>query len=251
MAVEELWEEYMTSRDDDARQKLIVHYLPLVKYLAGRLAMKLPGYISREDLEGYGVFGLMGAVQKYDPGKGASFETYAGRRIYGAMIDELRRHGYIPRNLWQKLVKVKKVREELEKKFGGPVSQQALARETGMSVEELGRLYSRRGLLNPVSLDEEPGGAEGEAVLWGSLLEDRSSPDPLTLLLEKEERAELVRAIEKLEDRDKVVLALYYQDGLTLKEIGQVLGVSESRVCQLHARAITRLRKKLQQQLQE
>lgn len=241
----ETWREYRRTGDAALRQELIINYLPLVKYLAGRLAVKLPPCASQEDMESYGVFGLMDAIEKYDPEQGTRFEAYAYSRVLGAMIDELRKLNWVPRTLIQKMQELNDVREKLERKHQGQVTQELLAAEMGITVDELRRIAIHFERANMVSVDEMLTGADGERMRRGDLLEDRTSPDPLEFIEKKDGEAHLVEAIEHLPERDKTVLALYYQEGLTLREIGQVLDISESRVCQLHTRALAKLRERL------
>jgi len=236
------WREYRRNRDESLRQELIIKYLPLVKYLAGRLAVKLPPGINQEDMESYGVFGLMEAIDKYDPEQGTRFEAYAYSRVLGAMIDELRKLNWVPRTLMQKMQEVNTARERLERRHQGPVSADMLAAELGISQEELRRIAINFERLNVMSIDETLTVADGERLRRGDLLEDRTSPDPLEIIERKEGQRLLAESITRLPERDRTVLALYYQDGLTLREIGQVLDISESRVCQLHTRAIAKLR---------
>ena len=248
MAVaEELWREYRRSRDEKIKHELVLAHLSLVKYLAGRLAVKLPPYISQEDLESYGVFGLLEAVEKYDPGFGASFKAYAYSRIRGAMIDEVRRQNWLPRTMWQKIQQLNAARERLQREHGEGVTSEVLAGALGISVTELHRLAGRASLLSLYSLDDTVSLADGELVRWGDLIQDSSSPDPLDIIEREEGRRLLAKAIEELPEKDRLVLSLYYHEGLTLKEIGRVLAVSESPVCQLHTRALNRLRNKLEQ----
>lgn len=244
---EELWREYRRSRDENIKHDLVLAHLPLVKYLAGRLAVKLPSFIGQEDLESYGVFGLLEAVEKYNPDLGASFKAYAYSRIRGAMIDEIRKLNWIPRTMWQKIQQLNTTRERLQKETGENVTCEALAAAMGITVAELHKLAGQAGLLSFSSLDETVPVAEGEMIRWGDMIQDPESPDPLEVIEREEGRRLLVEAIEELPEKDRTVLALYYQEGLTLKEIGRVLEVSESRVCQLHTRALNRLRNKLEQ----
>jgi len=247
--MDQLWEKFIFTRDGAARHQLILRYLPLVKHLAGRVAVKVPSFVQREDLESYGVIGLMEALDKYDPTMGNSFDSYAYHRIRGAMLDEVRRQNWLSRTAWQKLQNLKITRERLEAEFGQGVSEEVLAGEMGISLDELHQLISDANKMYLMSLDDEIPGSDGSPVRKLDLVEDSNSPDPLTIVEEKENRRLLIEAIEKLNERDKLVLSLYYSDGLTLKEIGRVLEVSESRVCQLHSQAMKRLRKILQEAL--
>ncbi|MBC7106061.1 MAG: FliA/WhiG family RNA polymerase sigma factor, partial [Firmicutes bacterium] len=218
----------------------------LVKYLAGRLAVRVPACLGQEDLESCGILGLIEAVEKYDPSQGTSFTGYAYHRIRGAMLDEIRRLNWVPRGTWHKLQRVAESRQRLEHEYnGGAVPEEVLAAEAGLTTAELQRIRRQTAQGAVISLDEAAVGAEGEAFSWGEVLPDPGSPDPLAAVEEAEARRLLATAVRELPERDRLVLALYYQEGLTLKEIGRVLDVSESRVCQLHGRAIARLREKL------
>lgn len=248
MAVEEeIWREYRNTKDDKLKNEIILAHLSLVKYLAGRLAVKLPAFVGQEDLESYGIFGLLEAVEKFNPDLGVTFKAYAYSRIRGAMIDEIRKLNWIPRTLWQKIQFLNTTREKMQKEFGGQVPNTTLAEAMGITVAELYKLEGQINLLSLSSLDETVSVADGERVRWGDMIHDPESPDPLDLIEKEESRRLLVEAIEELPDKDRTVLALYYQEELTLKEIGKVLDVSESRVCQLHTRALNRLRSKLEQ----
>ncbi len=249
MAVaEEVWREYRRSRDDKIKRELVLDHLPLVKYIAGRLAVKLPPAVDREDLESYGVFGLLEAVEKYNPDLGVNFNTYAGSRIRGAMIDEIRKLNWLPRTMWQKIQQVNNTREKLQGEYGENVTSDVLARALGISISELHKLAGQTYALSVASLDETVAMSGGEQVRRGDMLRDPDSPDPLDVIMKEEGREILVQALNGLSERDRTVLALYYQEGLTLKEIGRVLEVSESRVCQLHTRALDRVRAELELQ---
>lgn len=248
MAVaEEIWREYRRTRKEDLKDELVLAHLSLVKFLAGRLAIKLPPHIDQEDLESYGVFGLIDAVEKFNPDIGASFNAYAYNRIRGAMIDEIRKLNWIPRTLWHKIQHLNETRERLQKEMGENVNDETVSSAMGITLPELNKLARQASLMSFSSLDETVNSADGELMRWGDMIHDPGSPDPLDII-EKEERKRLLEeAITGLGDKDRLVLSLYYQEGLTLKEIGRVLEVSESRVCQLHTRALNRLRARLKQ----
>lgn len=249
MSIDQVWEKFINRRDEDARQKLILHHLPLVKHLAGRVAVKLPSFIQREDLEGYGVIGLMEALDKYDPSMGNNFDSYAYHRIRGAMLDEVRRQNWLPRTAWQKFQALRSTRERLESELGEAVSDDVVAQEMGITVDELHQLVFNGNKMYLQSLDEEVFGHDGSAISKLDMLEDINSPDPLNVVEEAENKKLLAEAINTLGERDQLILSLYYSEGLTLKEIGQVLEVSESRVCQLHTQVMKKLRKTLDSML--
>lgn len=241
----QLWEQYRKTKDEELKKELVLSHLWLVKHLAGRLAVRLPAAINQEDLESCGILGLLEAIEKFDPAVGGDFESYAYVRIRGAMLDELRRVNWIPRTVWQKLQAVRMAKEKLESNSGGLVTDEAVARELGWEVAEVRRLDAHSRRIYAASLDEAAATAAGEAVRLGDAIPDETSPDPLEMVAEEDNRQLLAKAVSSLNEKDRLVLSLYYQKGLTLKEIGRVLEVSESRVCQLHARALQRLRKKL------
>lgn len=244
MEQEALWRAYQKSKDPQAKEKLILQYLPLVRFLAGRLGGGLPAHFDREDLVSYGILGLLEAIDRYDQQRGVKFETYARARIRGAMLDNLRRAYPFPRSLEEKLRKLMNVSERLEQVYGPGVTEEKLAAELKISVEELQSLWAYLHYFATVSLEEflAPGGKEKAGTL-----PDQKSPDPSAVYEEKELQAHLEAALGELLPKDQLVLALYYQEELTLKEIGAVLGVSESRACQLRTRALLRLRAKLKE----
>ncbi|MEW6423407.1 MAG: FliA/WhiG family RNA polymerase sigma factor [Bacillota bacterium] len=246
MSSPQLLDQYQRTRNEDIKQQLVLSYLWLVRHLAGRLAVRLPAAINQEDLESCGILGLLEAIEKFDPAMGRDFESYAYVRIRGAMLDELRRVNWIPRTIWQKLQAIRAAREKLENSIDG-VSEEAVAREVGWEVAEVRRLDAHSRRIYAVSLDEMAATAGGETVRLGDIIPDETSPDPLDLVTEEDNRQLLVQAIESLNEKDRLILSLYYQKGLTLKEIGKILEVSESRVCQLHGRALKRLRKRLEE----
>jgi RNA polymerase sigma factor for flagellar operon FliA len=241
MTSEDVWREYKKTKSDFLRNQLVVSYLWMVKYLAGRLAIRLPSFMAQEDLESCGVFGLVEAVQKFDPDMGIDFEAYAYRRIRGSMIDEIRKANWVPRTMWSRLQELKSVKDRLERE--GKLSEETLAGELGVTLQELRKLESQYFRAYAVSLDENVAVAEGEVVRVGDIVQNPESPDPIEMIAEREDKTVLAEAVKSLPEKEQLLLALYYQEGLTLKEIGLVLEVSESRVCQLHGRAVGKLRK--------
>ncbi|MCF8009911.1 MAG: FliA/WhiG family RNA polymerase sigma factor [Clostridiales bacterium] len=244
MIKSELWEKYRCTRDEKLKQELVLEYLDIVKYAAGKLSVKLPAGMSTEDLGSCGILGLLEAVDRFDPTFGVEFEAFARRRIYGAMYDEIRKSNWIPRTTWQKMNRVYNTKETMEKSLGRSVTNQELAKEAGITLSELSKLNNQFYNITYLSLDISPGD-EGDNTSFTDILPDRDSPDPLKELCRKDEKETLIKAIDMLGERDKMLLSLYYHEGLTLKEIGRVLDVGESRVCQLHSRAVGRLRKNL------
>ncbi|MGI6491270.1 MAG: FliA/WhiG family RNA polymerase sigma factor [Peptococcaceae bacterium] len=247
IVAESVWREYYRSRDENLRDELVLAHLNLVKYLAGRLAIRLPAHISQEDLESYGVFGLLEAVEKYNPDLGVSFKSYAYNRIRGAMLDEVRKQNWVSRTTWQRVQRLNTTREKLQKELGVQPTNEVLAAAMKITVPELHKLSAQASMMAVSSLDETVPTSSGETVCLRELIADDAISDPLEIIEGEEDKRLLGQAIGELPDKDLTVLSLYYQEGLTLKEIGKVLDVSESRVCQIHTRALKRLREKLKQ----
>jgi RNA polymerase sigma factor for flagellar operon FliA len=238
------WEEYKSSGSSDARDRLILHYSPLVKYVAGRVAVGLPANIEQADLISYGIFGLIDAIEKYDPDRGIKFETYAISRIRGSIIDELRAIDWVPRSVRFKAREVEKAYTALENKLKRPPSDAEIAEELDVSLEDLHHIYTQLSTVSLVALDElmSVEGERGDRLSLVETLEDTKTAGPVDALEAEEMKAILGNAINRLPEREKIVVTLYYYEGLTLAEIGQVLGVTESRVCQMHTKAVLALR---------
>jgi RNA polymerase sigma factor for flagellar operon FliA len=244
-AIEQFWREYKESRTRRARDALIVHYSPLVKYVAGRLAVGLPQTIEQADLVSYGIFGLMDAIDKFDPERAVKFETYAITRIKGSIIDELRSIDWVPRSVRAKARSVEAAYAKLEAGLARAPTDAELATELGVSEKELSDTLTQISFVGLVALDEVLAGAErGDGATLGDTVADRGM-GPVAAFEVEEMKHILSSAINRLGEREKIVLSLYYYEGLTLAEIGQVLGVTESRVCQIHTKAIIQLRSRL------
>lgn len=246
-ALRELWREFKRTGDARLRERLILHYSPLVKYVAGRLSVGLPANVDQADFVSYGIFGLIDAIEKFDPGRAIKFETYAMSRIRGAIIDELRALDWIPRSVRQKARAVEAAYATLEARLRRTPSEAEVAGEMRISLDELRAVFSQLSLANVVALDELlHGSAErGDHLSLVDTLEDTTADDPVEVFESRETKQMLARAINTLPEREKTVVTLYYYESLTLAEIGQVLGVSESRVCQIHTKAVLQLRGKL------
>lgn len=245
-ALRRLWGDYKDTADSDLRERLILHYSPLVKYVAGRVGVGLPPNVEQADLVSYGIFGLIDAIEKYDLERGNKFETYAISRIRGAIIDELRSLDWIPRSARSKARDVEKAYATLEGRLQRTPTEAEVADELGISQTELQAIFSQVSFVNVVALDELVHGSEsGDGATLGDTLEDRRAEDPVAAFETEETKFMLARAINGLGEREKIVVTLYYYEGLTLAEIGQVLGVTESRICQLHTKAVLQLRSRL------
>jgi RNA polymerase sigma factor for flagellar operon FliA len=241
------WDEYKAAGSSSARDQLILHYSPLVKYVAGRVAVGLPANIEQADLMSYGIFGLIDAIDKYDRSKNVKFETYAISRIRGAIIDELRAIDWVPRSVRFKAREVEKAYAALENKLKRPPSDAEIAGELGVSLDDLNHIYSQLSNVSLIALDEisSGDGEKGDKLSLIDTLEDTKTANPMEAFESEEMREILVEAVNKLSEREKKVVTFYYFAGLTLAEIGTVLGVTESRVCQIHTKAVLALRGKI------
>ena len=246
-AIAVLWREYKQTGEEKLRERLILHYSPLVKYVAGRVGVGLPPNIEQADLVSYGIFGLIDAIQKFDLERAIKFETYAISRIKGAIIDELRSIDWIPRSVRYKAREVEKAYASLEAKLHRSPTEAEVAQELGIKLEDLHTIFSQVSFVNVVALDEllTAGGEKGDKLSLVDTLEDTKAEDPVAAFETEETKYLLAKAINTLPEREKIVVTLYYYEGLTLAEIGQVLGVTESRICQMHTKAVLQLRGKL------
>ena len=243
---DKLWDMYSKENDQSIRDYFVIKYAPLVKYVAGKVSMGMPQNIEFDDLVSYGVFGLIDAISKFDPARGIKFKTYAMTRIRGAIFDELRSIDWIPRSIRQKAKQIEQVISELENKLGRTVEDEEIAREMGMPSEEFQSLLNKLSCTSMLSLNDIWYLGDDNDEL--SILETLEAPENMNpdILVEKEEiRDYIIDAIQKLPDKEKKVIVLYYYEDLTLKEIGEILEVTESRVSQLHTKAIMRLRGRL------
>ncbi|MDP9066855.1 MAG: RNA polymerase sigma factor WhiG [Actinomycetota bacterium] len=241
------WDEYKATGVTKARDQLILHYSPLVKYVAGRVAVGLPANIEQADLISYGIFGLIDAIDKYDRTRNIKFETYAISRIRGAIIDELRAIDWVPRSVRYKAREVEKAYAALENKLKRPPSDAEIAGEMGISVDDLNHIYTQLSSVSLIALDELMSieGDKGDKLSLLDTLEDTKTAGPMEAFEKEEMKEILVSAINRLPEREKKVITFYYFAGLTLAQIGEVLGVTESRVCQIHTKAVLGLKGKI------
>jgi RNA polymerase sigma factor for flagellar operon FliA len=240
----ELWAAYREAPTHENRDRLILHYSPLLKYVAGRLAVGLPQNMEHADLVSYGIFGLIDAIEKFDVTRGYKFETYAISRIKGAILDELRSIDWVPRSVRAKGRAVEQAFSKLEATLHRAPTDAELAEELGYTEAQLRRTLSQLSLRGVAALDEYLG-ERGESTTLGDTIPDRAE-GPGALLELREMRSQLAEAIERMPEREKVVLTLYYFENLTLAQIGEVLGVTESRVSQIHTKSVLHLRSRLQ-----
>ncbi|MDP2400598.1 MAG: RNA polymerase sigma factor WhiG [Actinomycetota bacterium] len=244
--VSALWDSFKNDADAHAREQLILNFSPLVKYVAGRLSANLPQSVDTGDLISYGIFGLIDAIEKFDPERGIKFETYAIARIKGAIIDELRALDWVPRSVRSRARDVEKAYITLESKLRRAPSDAEVAEELGISNNDLQGIFTKLSYTSIVSFEElwVGGDRDDHSNAIGSI-QDETAEDPVSIFESVEVKDILASAIEHLPERERIVIALYYYEGLTLKEIGQVLGVTESRISQLHTKSVLRLRAKL------
>lgn len=243
-----LWKDYNKTRDPKIREYFIKKYAPLVKYVAGKVAVGMPHNVEFDDLVSYGTFGLLDAIEKFDTGKEVKFKTYAMTRIRGAIFDELRTIDWIPRSIRQKAKQIEKIIVELENKMGRTVDDEEIAQELDVSVEEFHSIVSKISGTSLVSLNDIwHNNDETDDLSFIETIEASANTNPDVMVEREEIKGIIIDAIKKLPDREKKVVVLYYYEDLTLKEIGEVLEVTESRVSQLHTKAIMRLRGRLAQ----
>ena len=228
-------------KEIDGKKQIVEEYIPLVKYIASRVMFEKNKYMEYEDLVSYGMIGLMDAIKKYDSTKGMKFSSYASIRIKGSMIDELRKNRPISKGAMDKLNKYNKAIDELQVKLLREPNNIEIADYLEITINEVAEIENYINYISMISLENVIFSDDEDMNLMG-IIEDKNSPSPDAVLQEKEQLEILKKAIELLKEKDRMVLNLYYYEGLTLKEIGSVLSVSESRVCQLHSRAINNLR---------
>ncbi len=239
-----LWRSYRSNPDDRAlRDRLILTYAPLVKYVAGRLGSGLPAHVEDEDLVSYGLLGLIGAIERYDPGRDVKFETYAMTRIRGAIIDELRSLDWVPRSVRARAREIERAIALLEAKLHRPPSDEEIAAQVGITAEELEESLTDISRSSIAALDELwTTGGSGDQVALIDTIEDTEAPAPGSALAATELKEALAEAVARLPEPEQRVVILYYYRELKLREIGDVLGVTESRVSQLHTKAVLRLK---------
>jgi RNA polymerase sigma factor FliA len=246
----ELWRRYKQDADEAARERLVLAYSPLVKYVAGRMSSGLPTHVEESDLISYGLLGLISAVERFDPSREIKFETFAITRIKGSIIDELRSLDWVPRSVRAKAREIEKVNAQLEHKLQRAPTDQEMAEALHTSVEDFQNTLTRISNSSVIALDElwTLSDASGDQVSLLDTLQDPNAADPAQAMDATEMKDHLADAIARLPEREKLVVALYYYENLTLREIGEVLGVTESRVSQLHTKAILRLKSRLQEE---
>jgi RNA polymerase sigma factor FliA len=245
----DLWRRYKDENDQAARERLVVAYSPMVKFVAGRLGAGLPSHVEDADLISYGLVGLIGAIERFEPERGIKFETFAMTRIRGAIIDELRSLDWVPRSVRSRAREIEQTQAKLEHELQRAPTEAELAAKLNMTEEELQSALLEIANSSVYALDElwTVSDSSGDQVSLLDTIADEGAADPQEALATTEVKDRLTEAIGGLPEREQLVVALYYYENLTLREIGEVLGVTESRVSQLHTKAVMRLKSHLQQ----
>ncbi len=246
----ELWRSYKNDGDERARERLVIAYSPLVKFIAGRMASGLPSHVDEGDLVSYGLLGLIGAIERFDLEREIKFETFAVARIKGAIIDELRSLDWVPRSVRARAREVERAHAALEAEYGRAPTDEEMADKLELSVEEFRDALLQIANSSVLALDDlwtfaDPDGSGGQISVLDTI-QDPSALDPESEAHTAELKDRLADAIESLPERERLVIALYYYENLTLREIGEVLGVTESRVSQLHTKSVLALRSRFQ-----
>ncbi|HET8930865.1 MAG TPA: RNA polymerase sigma factor WhiG [Acidimicrobiales bacterium] len=244
--IDALWTRYKRSGKRYVRDQLILQYSPLVKYVAGRVAAGLPSSVDQGDLVSCGMFGLVDAIDKFDPERGFRFETYAITRIRGAIMDELRSMDWVPRSVRAKTRRIEEAMAKLEAELHRAPTDAELADQLSVSVDQLQQMLSQISMTGVAALDEllSLGAESGDSVTLGDTIAG-DSEDPSDVFESVEMRDRLREAVAALPERERMVLGLYYYEGLTLAQIGEVVGVTESRICQIHTKSVLQLRSRL------
>lgn len=234
-----LWGKYLADKSDKhSRDALIVQYIYLVRYVVGRVKVSLPAVISVEDIAGYGVEGLINAVERFSPQKNTRFETYALIRIRGAILDKIRAQDFLPRSVRKKIKDIKQATETLKQDLGRIPTTSEIANYLDMDVEKVNQIISED--VTVTSIYDKRGGSEDSMEIIDTI--ESGKLNPQERMEEKNVKTDLQKALQRLPERERVLMVLYYQENMTMKEIGETLGMSESRVCQLHAQAIMKLK---------
>jgi RNA polymerase sigma factor FliA len=245
--LKDLWRRYKATGDERARERLVVAYAPLVKYVAGRMASGLPAHVEEADLISYGLVGLISAIERFELEREIKFETYAITRIKGAIIDELRSLDWVPRSVRARARAIERANTKLEHQLQRAPTDEEMAAELQITVKEFQDSLLQISTSTVAALDElwSVGDSSGDQVSLLDTLTDDNAPDPAAVMDQTDLKDRVADAIARLPEREKLVIALYYYENLTLREIGEVLGVTESRISQLHTKAVLRLRSRL------
>ncbi len=242
--------DYRSIVDPKVKDEIVVEYAPLIKFIAQKIASRLPANIELDDLISCGVIGLMDAISKFDPTRDNKFKTYAEFRIRGAMLDELRSQDWVPRSIREKAKTIERAQTKLESELGRPATNDELAEEIGVTKEEYYDMLNKSKSVSVLNIDDATTFNKNDRKRFASLMEKSSSANPFTAVNFKKSRNRIKEGIKQLPEKHRLVLSLYYYEDLNLKEIGQVLDVTESRVSQLHTQAVLKLKAKLRNQFE-
>lgn len=246
MNVEEAWKHYQKHKDVVSRNRIVHKYLSLVSSITRKIASTLPSYVDRSDLESVGFIGLLDAIEKFDLSRNIAFGTYAKLRITGAIMDELRSMDWIPRSIRQKTKEIERAYHRIEQRLGRPASDKEVARELNVSLSQFDNLLGEISGTTLLSLEQIYFNDDGERALnLMDRVDDASNPDPLHEIEKEDFKRILIETINKLPEKEKLIIALYYYECLTLKEIGTILSLTESRISQIHTKSILKLRSRL------
>lgn len=237
--------DYRTIKDSATKDKIIIEYAPLIKYIAQKIASRLPANIELDDLISCGVIGLMDAIEKFDPTRDNKFKTYAEFRIRGAILDELRALDWVPRSVREKAKLIDRAMQKLERELGRPATDEEMCKELELDQDEFHELLNKAKSVSLLNIDDSASFNKGDRRLMMGLLEHRRGSNPFSAVNFKRAQERIKEGIKSLPEKQRLVLSLYYYEDLNLKEIGQVLDVTESRVSQLHTQAVLKLRTKL------
>ncbi len=237
--------DYRSTVDPKTKDEIIIEYAPLIKYIAQKIASRLPSNIELDDLISCGVIGLMDAIEKFDPSRDNKFKTYAEFRVRGAILDELRAQDWVPRSIREKAKMIERSYAKLESELGRPATDEEMCKELGVNQEEFHDLLNKAKSVSLLNIDDSATFNRGDKKLIAGLMEDSRAANPFTAVSYKNSRDKIKEGIQSLPEKQRLVLSLYYYEDLNLKEIGQVLDVTESRVSQLHTQAIMKLKMKL------
>lgn len=242
--IDEVWTRYRRNPDPTDRDRLILHYAPIVKFVASRVGAGLPGSVEQAELISCGMFGLMDAIEKFEPERGFKFETYAMARIKGAILDQLRAADWVPRSVRTKARQLERAYSRFESRFGRAPSEEELAEDLGLGIDVLRDMMRQVSNAGLVALDETIGADRHESITLGDTVADAGA-GPMEVVEGDDMRLRLGQEIGELPEREKLVLALYYYAGMTLADIGDVIGVTESRICQIHTKAVLHLKARM------
>jgi RNA polymerase sigma factor for flagellar operon FliA len=239
--------ERNTQISSDLREQIVLEHTPLIRYIVNRIAVRLPSHIDLDDLHNTGVIGLMDAIEKYDPDKNCKFKTYAEFRIKGAILDQLRSLDWVPRSVRQKSRRLERAYGEVEQRLGRSASDDEVADSLGLQIDKFHELLNQVRGISLVNLEEIRGtNSDGDRTgTYADIIEDVNSENPFASLKLAEMKQAIAQTIGALPEKERLVISLYYYEDLNMKEIGGILGITESRVCQIHTKAVLRLRAKL------